>query len=69
MAKWKPEVGERYFYPCIYGCKVSYDIDIWANRQIDKERYKAGVICKDRYEVGALAIKMLAVAKEREQSD
>ena len=65
MAKWKPEVGERYLYPCIYGSKVSYDVDTWQNRQIDEERYKVGVICKDRYEVSDLAMKMLAAAKER----
>lgn len=65
MIKWKPEVGERYLFPCMYGSKASYDIDTWQNRQIDKERYKVGVICKDRYEVSTLATKMLAVAKER----
>lgn len=64
IAKWKPELGERYLYPCIHGCKVSYDIDTWQNRQIDKERYKAGVVCKDRYEVSALAMKMLTAVKE-----
>ena len=37
MAKWKPELGERYLYPCIHGCKVSYDFDTWQNRQIDKD--------------------------------
>lgn len=63
--KWKPKVGEMYYFPVIHACKVSYDIDTWRNRQIDKERYKAGVICKDRYEVSILAMKMLAVAKER----
>ena len=65
MGKWKPKAGERYLYPCIYGCKVHYDIDTWKNRQIDKERYKAGVVCKERYEVSALAEKMLAVARGR----
>ena len=69
IAKWKPELGERYLYPCIHGCKVHYDIDTWKNRQIDKVRYKAGVVCKERYEVSALAEKMLAVARGREQSD
>lgn len=64
MTKWKPKLGERYLYPCIYGSKVSYDVDTWQNRQIDEERYKVGVICKDRYEVSALAMKMLLVAKE-----
>ena len=65
MTKWKPKVGERYLFPCIHGCKVSYDIDTWQNRQIDKERYRVGIICKDRYEVSDLAMKMLAAAKER----
>ena len=69
IAKWRPKVGERYLYPCIYGCKVSYDVDTWQNRQTDKERYKAGVICKDRFEISALAMKMLAVAKERVKND
>ena len=64
MAKWKPELGERYLYPCIHGCKVSYDFDTWQNRQIDKERYKAGVVCKDRESILALAVKMLAVAND-----
>lgn len=69
MTKWKPKYGERYLYPCIYGCKASYDFDTWQNRQIDQERYKAGVVCKDRYEVSALAIKMLAAAKEGVEND
>ena len=63
--KWKPKVGEMYYFPIIHACKVSYDIDTWQNRQIDKERYKAGVVCKDRESILALARKMLAVAKER----
>ena len=67
--KWKPKVGEMYYFPIIHACKVCYDIGTWRNRQIDKERYKAGVVCKERYEVSALAEKMLAVARGREQND
>ena len=36
--KWKPKVGEMYYFPIIHACKVSYDIDTWQNCQIDKER-------------------------------
>ena len=61
--KWKPKVGEMYYFPIIHACKVSYDTDTWRNRQTDKERYKAGVVCKDRESILALAVKMLDVAK------
>ena len=66
MGKWKPEIGETYFSPCVIFCEASYDSYEWAGEPVEENWYKLGFVCHTAEEAIELAEKMLAVAnKER----
>lgn len=69
MSKWKPEVGETYYIPCLIGIYSECLDFVWNDHPWDRRRYAAGIICRTKDEAIELAQKMLAVAKEREQND
>ena len=67
--KWKPKVGEMYYFPIIHGEIGGPMPASWEDSEVDNERYEMGIVCRTRSETIELARKMLAVAKEREQND
>lgn len=69
MAKYKPEVGETYYIPCLIEFYSECLGFVWNDYPWDRRRYNAGVVCRTKEEAKELARKMLAVAKEREQND
>ena len=67
--KWKPKVGEMYYFPIIHA-EVGGPIPaLWQDSEVDNERYEMGVVCRTKSETIELARKMLAVAKERVKND
>ena len=69
MDKWKPEIGETYFSPCVMFCEADYVSHEWAGEPVEENWYKSGFVCHTVEEAIELARKMLDVAKEREQND
>lgn len=66
MTKWKPEIGETYYIPCVLEFEPKCLDFVWNGFPWDRRRYAAGVICRTKDEAIELAQKMLAVAKERD---
>lgn len=66
MAKWKPKIGEIYYFLLIHGEVGGPMYASWEDSEVDNERYRMGVVCRTKKEALELAQKMLAVAKERE---
>ena len=70
MGKWKPELDERYYMPCVCSGKENFRWTRWINDELDYSRYGAGIICESEKKAIEMAKKMLAVAKkESEQHD
>lgn len=69
MDKWKPEIGETYFSPCVMFCEADYDSYEWAGEPVEENWYKLGFVFRTKEEALELARKMLAVAKERVEND
>lgn len=69
MSKWKPELDERYYIPCVCTGKGNFRWCRWIDDELDYSRYEAGIICESKEEAIELARKMLAVAKERVKND
>ena len=64
MSKWKPELDERYYIPCVCSGKENFRWTRWINDELDYSRYEAGIICESEKEAIELTRKMLAVAKQ-----
>ena len=62
--KWKPKIGEMYYFPLIHGEVGGPLPALWQDSEVDNERYKMGVVCRTKSETVELARKMLAVARE-----
>ena len=69
MNRWKPEIGETYFSPCVMFCEADYDSYEWAGEPVEENWYKSGFVYRTMKEALDVAEKMLAVAKEHEQND
>ena len=69
MGKWKPELWGNDYFSLIRGEVGGPMPALWQDSEVDNERYKMGVVCRTKSETVELARKMLAVAKERGQSD
>lgn len=70
---WKPEKGDSYFMPGIFGGIAVVEDAIWneneGDEEIDELHYDGGLVCRTREEAMAKAKKMLAAAQEVNVND
>ena len=64
MSKWKPELDERYYIPCVCSGKGNFRCCRWINDELDYLRYEAGMVCESKEKAIEMAEKTLAAAKE-----
>ena len=63
---WKPKEGETYYSPAIND-EDNYWPNTWLNDNIDKIRYRRGLVFKTKEEAINMAEKMLAAAQEKNE--
>jgi len=59
-AKWKPELGERYYLPDLNAINLYYQ-SYWANDNIDRHRLSHGLIVRTQEEAVAKAQEILSL--------
>lgn len=64
--RWKPEVGDRYWFINSYGQAAH---EIWNNNRIDNDRYEIGNLFKTKAEANSAIEKLKVIAKLKEYAE